>query len=92
VNYRITEADGWVIVNPNGRAENNEPLRVRHLLRRWLSRDQPRVIINLCMLEQFGVQDADFVEITSRRGKVIAQCRVTEEIVAGTCSCRFTAA
>ena len=37
----------------------------------------------------FGIQDADFVEVISRRGKVMAQCRVTEEIPAGTCFLPF---
>jgi ferredoxin-nitrate reductase len=37
----------------------------------------------------YGIQDADFVEITSRRGKVMAQCRVTEEIKQGTCFLPF---
>jgi ferredoxin-nitrate reductase len=36
-----------------------------------------------------GIQDADFVEITSRRGKVVVQCRVTEEITRGTCFLPF---
>ena len=32
---------------------------------------------------------ADFVEVISRRGKVMAQARVTEEIVQGTCFLPF---
>ncbi len=36
-----------------------------------------------------GIQDGDFVEMTSRRGKAIAQARVTEEIVRGTCFMPF---
>jgi hypothetical protein len=47
VNYRITEVAGWVIVTPFGKAENNEPLRLRHLFRRWLTRQGVRVIVNL---------------------------------------------
>jgi anaerobic selenocysteine-containing dehydrogenase len=35
------------------------------------------------------VVDGDFVEITSRRGKAVAQCRVTETIRAGTCFLPF---
>jgi hypothetical protein len=42
VNYRITEVAGWVVVTPSGKAENNEPLRVRHLFRRWLTRQDSR--------------------------------------------------
>ena len=32
VSYRITEVNGWVIVTPIGKAENNEPLLERGLL------------------------------------------------------------
>jgi hypothetical protein len=55
VKYRITEAGGWTIIAPSGTAENNEPLRVRHLFRRWLAKSGIRVIVNLDHLEQFGV-------------------------------------
>ena len=34
VQYRLTEVAGWVVVTPSGKAENNEPLRVRYLFRR----------------------------------------------------------
>jgi ferredoxin-nitrate reductase len=36
-----------------------------------------------------GIQDADFVEVFSRRGKVMVQARVTEEIARGTCFLPF---
>jgi ferredoxin-nitrate reductase len=36
-----------------------------------------------------GVQDGDFVELTSRRGKLVAQARVTAEIALGTCFVPF---
>jgi ferredoxin-nitrate reductase len=36
-----------------------------------------------------GVQDGDFVELTSRRGKLVAQARVTSEIASGTCFVPF---
>jgi anaerobic selenocysteine-containing dehydrogenase len=36
-----------------------------------------------------GVRGGEFVEITSRRGMVIAQCRVTETVRAGTCFLPF---
>jgi anti-anti-sigma regulatory factor len=55
VNYRISELNGWVIVTPTGKAENNEPLRVKHLFKRWLSERGVRVIVNLKGLEQLGV-------------------------------------
>jgi hypothetical protein len=41
VNYRITELNGWFIVTPTGKAENNEPLRVKYLFKRWLSEKAP---------------------------------------------------
>ena len=39
-----------------------------------------------------GIQDADFVEIISRRGKVRVQARVTEEIASARAFCRFIGA
>jgi sulfite reductase (NADPH) flavoprotein alpha-component len=36
-----------------------------------------------------GLQDGDFAEITSRRGKAVAQCRVSDTIRAGTCFLPF---
>jgi anaerobic selenocysteine-containing dehydrogenase len=36
-----------------------------------------------------GVQDGDFVEIASRRGKLVVQARVTAEIALGTCFVPF---
>lgn len=36
-----------------------------------------------------GIHDADFVEVISRRGKVMAQVRVTEEVPPGTCFIPF---
>ena len=36
-----------------------------------------------------GLQDGDFVEVTSRRGKAVAQCRVSDAIRAGSCFLPF---
>jgi anaerobic selenocysteine-containing dehydrogenase len=36
-----------------------------------------------------GLQDGDFVEVTSRRGKAVAQCRVSDTIRVGTCFLPF---
>jgi anaerobic selenocysteine-containing dehydrogenase len=44
---------------------------------------EPVVELNPADAQRAGIQDGDFVEITSRRGKVIAQCRVTSAIRAG---------
>ena len=80
MNYRITEAGGWIVVSPAGKAENNEPLRVRHLFRRWLMRDQPHVIIDLRGIEQFGVWEvgllASFKREVDQRSGVLRICQL----------------
>lgn len=53
--YRITEVGGWFLVGLSGKAENNEPLRVKHLFKRWLTERGMRVIVNLKEVEEFGV-------------------------------------
>lgn len=55
MNYRITEVNGWVIVRLSGKAANNEPLKVKHLFKRWLAEKGVRVIVNLKEIEDFGV-------------------------------------
>ena len=59
--YRITEINGWVIVNPSGKAENNEPLRVKYLFKKWLTQQGVRVIVNLKDLSQFGVWEVGLI-------------------------------
>ena len=56
-----------------------------------LRRSAPDPVLELNRVDarRFNIQDADFVEIISRRGKVMAQARVTEEITAGTCFLPF---
>ena len=49
----------------------------------------PIVDINVADAQRAGVRDGDFVEITSRRGKLIAQCRVTSAICEGVCFVPF---
>lgn len=46
---------------------------------------EPFVEIHRDDARRLGIQDADFVEVLGRRGKVIAQARVTTEIAPGTC-------
>jgi formate dehydrogenase alpha subunit len=53
------------------------------------SAPDPIVEINRADARRFGIQDADFVEIISRRGKVMVQARVTEEIPQGSCFLPF---
>jgi ferredoxin-nitrate reductase len=50
---------------------------------------EPIVEINVADAARASIQDGDFVEITSRRGKVIAQCRVTSAIREGVCFLPF---
>ena len=56
-----------------------------------LRRSAPDPILDIHRADarRYGIQDADFVEIISRRGKVMVQCRVTEEITRGTCFLSF---
>jgi anti-anti-sigma factor len=84
VRYRIAEVAGWVIVTPSGKAENNEPLRVRHLFRRWLTRQGIRVIVNLKQLEQFGVWEVgvltSFKREVDQRVGVLRLCHLNPQL------------
>jgi len=44
-----------VIVALSGKAENNEPLKVKYLFNRWLTGMGTRVIVDLRDIEEFGV-------------------------------------
>lgn len=55
MNYRITEVNGWIIISLSGKAANNEPLKIKHLFKRWLAEKGVRVIVNLKAIEDFGV-------------------------------------
>jgi assimilatory nitrate reductase catalytic subunit len=50
---------------------------------------EPVLEVNLRDARRAGVRDGDFVEITSRRGKAVAQTRVSETIREGTCFLPF---
>ena len=93
VNYRITEVAGWVVVTPSGKAENNEPLRVRHLFRRWLTRQGIRVIVNLKQLEQFGVWEAgvliSFKRQVDQRLGILRLCHLDPSLQGYFCHDRF---
>ena len=80
MNYRIIEVSGWVIITPTGKAENNEPLRVKYLFKRWLSEKNVRVIVNLKGLQQLGVWEMGLLtslkrEIDQRAG-IIRLCHL----------------
>ena len=50
---------------------------------------EPLLEVNLRDAQRAGILDGDFVEITSRRGKAVAQARVSETILQGTCFLPF---
>jgi len=50
---------------------------------------EPILEVNLRDAQRAGIQDGDFVEITSRRGKAVAQCRVSAANREGTCFLPF---
>jgi anaerobic selenocysteine-containing dehydrogenase len=50
---------------------------------------EPIIEINEADARRAGLQDGDFVEVASRRGKLIAQCRVTSAIREGVCFAPF---
>ena len=50
---------------------------------------EPILEVNLGDARRGGIQDGDFVEVTSRRGKAVAQCRVSAAIREGTCFLPF---
>ena len=49
----------------------------------------PVLEINRADARRYQIRDADFVEVISRRGKVMVQARVTEEVKLGTCFLPF---
>jgi predicted molibdopterin-dependent oxidoreductase YjgC len=53
------------------------------------SAPDPILEINRADARCYDIQDADFVEVISRRGKVMVQARVTDEITLGTCFLPF---
>jgi anaerobic selenocysteine-containing dehydrogenase len=50
---------------------------------------EPILEVNLGDARRAGIQDGDFVEVTSRRGKAVTQCRVSAAIREGTCFLPF---
>ena len=82
--YRISESKGWVIITPAGKAENNEPLKVRHLIRRWIAQQGIRLIVNLERLESFGVWEVGVLtsikkEVDQRAGH-LRLCHLNPEL------------
>jgi anti-anti-sigma factor len=81
VNYRITEVNDWVIVHPSGKAQNNEPLRVKYLFHRWLTQKGIRVIVNLKELSQVGVWEmgllTSFKKEVDQRAGILRLCSLS---------------
>jgi anaerobic selenocysteine-containing dehydrogenase len=50
---------------------------------------EPVLEVSMRDARAIGLQDGDFAEITSRRGKAVAQCRVSDTIRAGACFLPF---
>ncbi len=63
--------------------------RTRHVPSFQKMEPEPVVELNRTDALKRAVRDGDFVEVTSRRGKIIAQARVTDEVRAGTCFVPF---
>lgn len=78
VNYRISAVNDWVIVHPSGKAQNNEPLRVKYLFHRWLTLQGIRIIVNLKELSQLGIWEvrllASFKEEVEQRSGILRLC------------------
>ena len=81
VNYRITEVNDWVIVHPSGKAQNNEPFRVKYLFHRWLTKKGIRVIVNLKEISQFGVWEmgllTSFKKEVGQRAGILRLCSLS---------------
>ena len=79
------------LVLTTGRVRDHWHTRTRTANAPALARRTPEPIleVNLGDARRAGVQDGDFVEITSRRGKAVAQCRVSAAIREGTCFLPF---
>ena len=56
-----------------------------------LRKTSPEPVLDIHRVDarRHGIHDADFVEVISRRGKVMVQCRVTEELPRGVCFLPF---
>lgn len=69
-----------MIVGVSGRAENNEPLKVKHLFKRWLTETGMRVIVNLKDIEEFGVWEmgliTSFKKEVDQRGGTLRLCHL----------------
>ena len=83
--------DAYPLVLTTGRSKYHWHTMTRTGKNPALRKSAPEPILDLHRADarRYGIQDADFVEVISRRGKVMVQCRVTEEITRGTCFLPF---
>ena len=86
-----TADDAYPLVLTTGRSKYHWHTMTRTGKNPALRKSAPEPILDLHRVDarRYGIQDADFVEVISRRGKVMVQCRVTEEITRGTCFLPF---
>ncbi|MGE5219338.1 MAG: STAS domain-containing protein [Chloroflexota bacterium] len=84
LNYRVSELAGWFVISPSGQAENNEPLRVRYMFRRRLSRHGVKVVVDLHDLTQLGVWEmgllTSFKREVDQRGGMLRLCHLDENL------------
>jgi anti-anti-sigma factor len=80
----MTEVTGWFIVSPSGKAENNEPLKVKYLFKRWLTEKGMRVIVNLKEIKEFGVWEmgllTSFKKEMDQRGGTLRLCHLNPSL------------
>ena len=81
----------YPITLTTGRAKHHwhTMTRTRHVESFRKMEPEPFVEISKADADKRRIRDGDFVEVSGRRGKLIAQARVTEEIRPGTCFVPF---
>jgi ferredoxin-nitrate reductase len=79
------------LILTTGRVRDHWHTRTRTAKAAALAARTPEPILELSLgdARRDGIQDGDFVEIASRRGKAVAQCRVSATIREGTCFLPF---
>lgn len=83
--------DDYPLILTTGRLKHHWHTMTRTGKNAALRRSSPEPILEISRVDarRFSILDADFVEIISRRGKVMVQARVTDEIAVGTCFLPF---
>ncbi len=81
----------YPLVLTTGRIKDHWHTMTRTAKNTALKRRSPEPVleINRADARRYQIRDADFVEVISRRGKVMVQARVTDEIKLGTCFLPF---